>query len=113
MLAIVIVCPLCESAHADSNSAPPLTAEDLAPFLDGLIPFQMRQNDIAGKHCVQALGLMAAIATPIVIYDTIRTWGRPTRWSIAKVGSVVISVACLCLVAFALIWNLFDFSNHY
>src|SRR5215813_466993 len=52
MLAIAVVCPLCKTAHANSNSAPPLTAEDLAPFLDGLIPLQMRENDIAGTVIV-------------------------------------------------------------
>jgi CubicO group peptidase (beta-lactamase class C family) len=90
-------------------------AIDLGILIGGRLLFLKLPNDSIEfwVHCVQALGLIAAIATPIVIYDTIRTWGRPTRWWIAKVGSAVISLACLCFVAFALIWNLFDFSNHF
>jgi CubicO group peptidase (beta-lactamase class C family) len=30
------------------TSAPPLTAQDLETFLDGMVPLQLRQNDIAG-----------------------------------------------------------------
>lgn len=36
----------------DSSPTPALTAEDLTTFLDGLVPVQLRQNDIAGAVIV-------------------------------------------------------------
>jgi hypothetical protein len=34
--------------RAEPSTSPALTVEDLATFVDGLIPIQMRQHDIAG-----------------------------------------------------------------
>ena len=61
-------------------------------------------------HLLQAIGLVGALGTAVVILDAVRCWADRDRWWCSKVHVVVVTVACLGFVWFAILWNLFDFS---
>jgi CubicO group peptidase (beta-lactamase class C family) len=64
-------------------------------------------------HLLQAVGIIGAVGTLIVLYDAVLCWGDRERWWFSKVHAIVIALACLGFVCFALIWNLFDVSLRY
>ncbi|HEV2666980.1 MAG TPA: serine hydrolase [Blastocatellia bacterium] len=64
-------------------------------------------------HLLQAAGIIGAVGTLIVLFDAVRCWADRERWWFSKVHALVLGLACLCFVGFALIWRLFDFSLPY
>jgi len=61
-------------------------------------------------HLLQAVGIVGASGTLIVLYDTVRCWADRERWWFSKIHAVALSLACLGFVGFALLWHLFDFA---
>jgi hypothetical protein len=64
-------------------------------------------------HLLQVVGIISASGTLIVLYDAVRCWADRERWWFSKVHAIVIALACLGFVCFALIWHLFDVSLRY
>lgn len=61
-------------------------------------------------HLLQTTGIAGAFGTVIVLYDAVRCWADRERWWFSKAYAVVLALACLGCLSFALIWNLFDVS---
>jgi hypothetical protein len=61
-------------------------------------------------HLLQAVGIVGASGTLVVLYDMVRCWSDRGRWWVSKIHAVALGITCLAFVGFALIWHLFDFS---
>ena len=59
---------------------------------------------------LQAVGIVGACGTVIVLYDSVRCWSDSGRGWFTKLHAAALSLACVGFVAFALLWRLFDFS---
>ena len=59
------------------------------------------------------LGVAGAIGTIVVCVHAFRSVREPGRWLWTKLHDLVIAVACLGLIWFALAWNLMNFNIHY
>jgi CubicO group peptidase (beta-lactamase class C family) len=59
------------------------------------------------------LGVAGAIGTIFVCVHAFRSVREPGRWLWTKLHDLVIAVACLGLIWFALAWNLMNFNIHY
>ncbi|MFY9573580.1 MAG: hypothetical protein WAV20_19455 [Blastocatellia bacterium] len=64
-------------------------------------------------HVFQGLLIVGAFGTLAVLYDAVRCWRDPGRWWFSKLHAIAAALACLGVVWFALIWNLFEFSSRY
>ena len=64
-------------------------------------------------HLLQGVGITGAVGGLIVLYDGVRCCADRDRGWLSKLRSVVLAFACLGLIWFALVWNLFDFSARY
>jgi CubicO group peptidase (beta-lactamase class C family) len=59
------------------------------------------------------LGVVGAIGTIFVCVNALRSVREPGRWLWTKLHDLVIAVACLGLIWFALAWHLMNFNVHY
>ncbi len=59
------------------------------------------------------LGVLCSIGTILVCISAFRSLRTPGRWIWVKLHDVVLALACLGLVWFALAWNLMNFQIHY
>jgi CubicO group peptidase (beta-lactamase class C family) len=59
------------------------------------------------------LGVVGAIGTIFVCVNAFRSVREPGRWLWTKLHDLLIAVACLGLIWFALSWNLMNFDVHY
>jgi len=62
---------------------------------------------------VQVVGVVGAVGTLVAAYDAVHCWTEPGRWWVSRLASVVVALACLGFVSFALMWNVLDFSMCY
>ena len=59
------------------------------------------------------LGVLSTIGTIFVCINSYRNLGLPGRWIWAKLYDVVLALACLGLVWFAITWKLMNFNTHF
>jgi hypothetical protein len=59
------------------------------------------------------LGVICTIGTILVWLNAFCSLRNPSRWVWTKLHDLVLSLACLALVWFALTWNLMNFNIHY
>ena len=59
------------------------------------------------------LGVICVLGTILVCVNAFRSWSAPNRWIWAKLFDTALALGCLCLVWFAITWNLMNFNLHY
>ena len=59
------------------------------------------------------LGVVCVCGTIVVCYNAVRSWRTPNRWIWSKLHDLALALACICLVIFAVTWNLMNFNMHY
>jgi hypothetical protein len=59
------------------------------------------------------LGVLSAIGTIFVCINAYRSLRTPNRWIWTKLQDVVLALACLGLVWFAITWKLMNFNTHF
>jgi hypothetical protein len=64
-------------------------------------------------HLVQAIGVLGAIGTLLVLYNTIRTWTNKRSRIWGKLQAAIFVLACLGFLSFAFVANLLHFSSSY
>jgi hypothetical protein len=64
-------------------------------------------------HVIQTVGLIGALGTAAVLLACYRSWRDRQAWFWARIWNLVIVVACIAFVWFALHWNLLNFSMNY
>jgi hypothetical protein len=64
-------------------------------------------------EAIQALGLLGAAGTIVVLLACLRSWRDRQAWFWAKVWNLVILLACLGFVWFSYYWNLMNFNMNY
>jgi len=62
---------------------------------------------------IQALGLLGAAGTVVVLLACLRSWRDHQAWFWTKVWNLLILLACLGFVWFAYYWNLMNFNMNY
>lgn len=62
---------------------------------------------------LQAIGLIGAVGTLVVIYSTLRLWRAPNLWKGVRWLNLLITVACLCFTWFVFHWHMVNFNMHY
>ncbi|HEX7289323.1 MAG TPA: serine hydrolase domain-containing protein [Candidatus Angelobacter sp.] len=75
-------------------------------------------GDFSGKldlriHMVQALGVLGALGTILVLIACVRSWRDRNLWWFAKFWNFVVLLACAGFVWFVLYWDLLDFDLNY
>lgn len=61
----------------------------------------------------QAVGVVGAIGTLVVIYSTLRSWRESSLWGGTKFINFLVMLACIALTWFAIHWNLINFNMNY
>ena len=61
----------------------------------------------------QAIGLIGAVGTLLVIYATLRLWHAPNLWKGVRWVNLLITLACLCFTWFVFHWHMVNFNMHY
>jgi CubicO group peptidase (beta-lactamase class C family) len=87
-------------------------ALDLAFIVAGRELFQ-KLPDISIEpwvHLIQIIGIVGAAGGLVAIYHAARCLTDRRGWLLTKLHAIAVAVACLGLLGFSLIWNLFDFS---
>lgn len=64
-------------------------------------------------HAVQMLGIAGAFGTLLVAYYAAHSLTDRNRWWFSKVHAVLVALACIGFVWFALVWRLFDLSERF
>ena len=64
-------------------------------------------------HLVQAIGVLGAIGTLLVLYNAIRTWTNKRSRIWGKLQATIFVLACLGFLSFAFVANLLHFSSSY
>ena len=64
-------------------------------------------------QAIQALGLLGACGTVIVILACLRAWRDPQMWFWSKIWNFLLVLACLGFVWFSYHWNLLNFNMNY
>jgi CubicO group peptidase (beta-lactamase class C family) len=64
-------------------------------------------------HLVQAIGVLGAIGTLVVLYNAVRSWTSKQQQIWSKLQATVLALATLGFVWFALAGNLLHFSSNY
>jgi hypothetical protein len=64
-------------------------------------------------HWVQLLGIAGALGSVLVLYYTGRSLVDRNRWWFGKLHAVLMALAFIGFLWFALIWRLFDLSNNF
>jgi hypothetical protein len=89
-------------------------------FYGGWLSVLSMANDPAGANAIASwvipfgiLGVLAAIGTIFVCINAFRSFTTPNRWIWTKLQDVVLALACLGLVWFAITWKLMNFNPHF
>lgn len=61
----------------------------------------------------QAIGVLGALGTLLVLIGAVRSWRDSNLWFWAKVWNLLVLLACVGFTWFVLYWNLLDFSKNY
>jgi CubicO group peptidase (beta-lactamase class C family) len=64
-------------------------------------------------HAIQALGILGALGTIVVLIASLRSWKDPHAWFWGKVWNLLLLLACLGFVWFSYHWNLLNFNLNY
>ena len=64
-------------------------------------------------NLIQAVGVLGALGTVLVLIACLRSWRDPNRWVWAKVWNLLVLLACVGFTWFVLYWNMLDFSKNY
>jgi CubicO group peptidase (beta-lactamase class C family) len=64
-------------------------------------------------HAIQALGILGALGTMVVLIASLRSWKDPHAWFWGKVWNLLLLLACLGFVWFSYHWNLLNFNLNY
>ncbi len=64
-------------------------------------------------NLIQAVGVLGALGTVLVLIACLRSWRDRNLWVWAKVWNFLVLAACLGFTWFVLYWNLLDFSKNY
>jgi hypothetical protein len=64
-------------------------------------------------NLIQAVGVLGALGTVLVLIACLRSWRDRNQWVWAKVWNLLVLLACIGLTWFVLYWNLLDFSKNY
>jgi CubicO group peptidase (beta-lactamase class C family)/fluoride ion exporter CrcB/FEX len=64
-------------------------------------------------NLIQAVGVLGALGTLLVLIACLRSWRDPNQWVWAKVWNLLVLLACIGFTWFLLYWNLLDFSKNY
>jgi CubicO group peptidase (beta-lactamase class C family) len=64
-------------------------------------------------NLLQAVGVLGALGTVLVLIACLRSWRDPNQWIWAKVWNLLVLLACVGFTWFVLYWNLLDFSKNY
>jgi CubicO group peptidase (beta-lactamase class C family) len=64
-------------------------------------------------HAIQALGILGALGTIVVLSASLRSWKDPHAWFWGKVWNLLLLLACLGFVWFSYHWNLLNFNLNY
>jgi CubicO group peptidase (beta-lactamase class C family) len=64
-------------------------------------------------NLVQAVGVLGALGTVLVLIACLRSWRDRNLWAWAKVWNLIVLLACAGFTWFLLYWNLLDFSKNY
>lgn len=64
-------------------------------------------------NLIQALGVLGALGTVLVLIACVRSWRDRNLWVWAKFWNLLVLLACLGFTWFVLYWNLLDFSKNY
>jgi CubicO group peptidase (beta-lactamase class C family) len=83
----------------------------LALTSDSLNAFSSRSD--LKLHMIQALGVLGAIGTLVVLLASFRSWRDAHVWFWAKVWNFLLLAACIAFVWFCLHWNLINFNLNY
>jgi hypothetical protein len=72
-------------------------------------------GDLTGRldkwfYAAQAVGVLGAIGTVAVLYNTVRAWRDPHRWWFSRIHETAVLLACLGYIWFGLNCNLFKFN---
>ena len=59
------------------------------------------------------LGVLSALGTLLVCFNTLRNWRAPNRWIWSKLYETALALGCIALIWFAITWNLMNFNTHY
>jgi CubicO group peptidase (beta-lactamase class C family) len=64
-------------------------------------------------NLIQAVGVLGALGTVLVLIACLRSWRDPNQWLWAKMWNLLVLLACVGFTWFVLYWNLLDFSKNY
>lgn len=64
-------------------------------------------------NLIQAVGVLGAMGTVLVLIACLRAWRDPNQWVWAKVWNLLVLLACVGFTWFVLYWNMLDFSKNY
>lgn len=90
-------------------------------FAVGLLATFSLANDLAflsGKLdpillTLEAIGLIGAIGTLVVIFATLRMWSAPNLWKGARWLNLIIMLACIAFTWFVIHWHMINFNMNY
>ena len=90
-------------------------------FAVGLLATFSLANDLAflsGKLdpillTLEAIGLIGAIGTLVVIFATLRMWSAPNLWKGARWLNLIIMLVCIAFTWFVIHWHMINFNMNY
>lgn len=85
----------------------------LALVLSGGAPGDFSEKLDLRIHLVQAIGVLGALGTILVLIACVRSWRDRNYWWFARFWNFVILLACAAFLWFAIYWNLLNFNLNY
>ncbi len=64
-------------------------------------------------HVIQVVGVLGALGTVLVLIACLRSWKNRNLWWWSKFWNLVVLLACIGFVWFAVFWNALDFNLNY
>jgi len=62
---------------------------------------------------IQIVGWLGVLGTLMVIYNAVRSWKQPERWLWARLGDMLIALACLGITWFVFTWSMLHWTLRY
>lgn len=62
---------------------------------------------------IEIVGYLGVVGTVVVLYNAIESWRIPQHWIWAKLGDILVALACIVFVWFVFTWNMVHWSIKY
>lgn len=88
-----------------------ITAMALSLSVDN--PSALSEKTDLKIHLIQIIGVLGALGTVLVLIACVRSWKNRTVWWWTKLWNLLVLLACIGFVWFAIYWNTLNFNLNY